>query len=911
MSHLTVAILANAELFDAMYQRWLQDPLSVEPDLRIYFEGFELGRGRSSASADATRQIGITRMIYAFRDLGHTVAKIDPLDELPPSPLAKLLELGEFNLSSADLNREVDTFPFTGLGRATLGTLHQALRDTYCRSIGVEYMHIQNIDVRRWLQQRMEPMRNIPKFDAARKRWILESLCIAEEFEEFIHKNYTGEKRFSLEGGETLIPMMEILVEQAAGAGVLELIVGMPHRGRLNVLVNVFKKPVREIFAQFEKDYLPASNEGDGDVKYHLGAGATRTTVNGQSVYITLTPNPSHLEAVNPVVEGRTRAKQQTFGDTERRRGVPILIHGDAAFAGQGIVAESLNLSQLEGYTTGGTIHIIVNNQIGFTTVPQDARSTPYCTDVAKMLQCPIFHVNGDDPEAVLFVTELALAFRQQFRSDVVIDMYCYRAYGHNETDAPEVTLPKLYAKIDNRPSPAELYGRRLEAEGIVPVGEEKAIKERHRNGLKQIREEVRQGPKQYPLMRGHTSGDWKKLNREYSHDPIQTGVSEDVLRQVADGLTRLPDGFAMHPKVVPLFTGWKQAVWEGKPILWGLAETLAYGSLLLEGHPVRLSGQDCRRGTFSHRHAALYDANTGTRYVPLANLKAGQGVFEVYDSHLSEAAVLGFEFGFSLNMPNALVIWEAQFGDFANGAQVIIDQFIASSASKWNRDSGLVMFLPHGYEGQGPEHSSARLERFLQLCAENNMQVVATTTPAQHFHLLRRQLKRKFRKPLVVMTPKSLLRAEWCHSNVQDFVSGSFQEVLGDPSVNPSAVRRVVVCSGKVYYDLLNTRTQKKITDTAIIRVEQLYPFPEQQLKSVLAPFAKASHWVWAQEESYNNGAWFFVEPQMRSIGFGRFFFVGRDASASPATGSKSVHDNEQAKLVEAAFTETSTHLV
>ncbi|MGL4550549.1 MAG: 2-oxoglutarate dehydrogenase E1 component, partial [Gemmataceae bacterium] len=734
MSHATTATLSNADLLDDLYQRWRKDPESVEPGLRNFFEGFEFGLGQTSASADASRQIGITRLIYAYRDLGHTVAQLDPLGEATQPRLAKLLELSEFGLTPEDLDRVIDTFPFTGLGRASLRTLIQALRDTYCRSIGVEYMHIQDIDVRRWLQHRMEPCRNVPKYGPAKKRRILESLCIAEQFEDFLQKNYNGQKRFSLEGAETLIPMMEALVELAPGMGVRELVVGMPHRGRLNVLANVLKKPAREIFAQFEADFLPESEEGDGDVKYHLGAGADRVNPKGEMVHVSLTPNPSHLEAVNPVVEGRTRAKQQRFNDGDRRRGVPVLLHGDAAFAGQGLVAETLNLSQLEGYTTGGTIHVIVNNQIGFTTLPRDARSTPYCTDVAKMLQCPIFHVNGEDPEAVVFVTELALEFRQQFRTDVVIDMFCYRAYGHNETDAPEVTSPLLYAKIDSRPSPATLYGQRLEAEGVVPAGEEAALKERHAQSLARIKDDVRGGPKLYPLMHGY-EGAWKNLNRDYAHDPVETGVPEESLRLVAEGLSRLPDGFTIHPKIAPLFAGWKAAVLEHKPVLWGLAESLAYGSLLLEGHPVRLSGQDCRRGTFSHRHAAIYDARTGERFVPLANLSKAQGKFEVFDSLLSEAAVLGFEFGYSLDLPSALVIWEAQFGDFVNGAQVIIDQFLASSESKWSRDSGMVLFLPHGYEGQGPDHSSARVERFLQLCAEENLVVAAPTTPASYFH--------------------------------------------------------------------------------------------------------------------------------------------------------------------------------
>jgi 2-oxoglutarate dehydrogenase E1 component len=911
MSHSTVSVLANAELFDELYQRWCTDPDSVDPSLRNFFEGFQFGLGRTATSDNASRQIGIVRLIFAYRDMGHAKANLDPLGHAPRQEnLLKLLELDEFKLSEKDLDAVIDTAPFFGMGHAPLRQLIQALQDTYCRSIGVEYMHIQDIEVRRWLQQRMEPARNTPNFRPEEKLRILESLCIAAGFEDFLQKNYNGQKRFSLEGAETLIPMMEMLVEQAPNMGVREIVIGMPHRGRLNVLANVLKKPASEIFAQFEEGYLPAKNEGDGDVKYHLGAGADRVNPQGQKVHVSLTPNPSHLEAVNPVVEGRVRAKQIRFGDLERRWGLPVLLHGDAAFAGQGLVTETLNLSQLEGFTTGGTIHIVVNNQVGFTTVPEDGRSTPYCTDVAKMLQCPIFHVNAEDPEAVLFVTQLALEYRQEFRTDVVIDLYCYRYYGHNETDAPEVTLPTVYAKIKSRPPLATAYARRLESEGVIAPGTAEQLRDKYRLELEAVREKVRSGPKQYPLMHGF-EGAWKGMERAYRHDVVETGVSLSMLQQVAEGLCRTPEGFAVNKKIAPTFAGWKKAIFENKPILWGLAESLAYGSLLLEKHPVRITGQDVRRGTFSHRHAAIYDEQTGQRFVPLANLSPDQARFEVYDSLLSEAAVLGFEFGYSMDSPNALVIWEAQFGDFVNGAQVIIDQFLSSSESKWNRDSGVVLFLPHGYEGQGPEHSSARLERFLQLCAEDNMQVVVPTTPAQHFHLLRRQMKRNFRKPLVVMTPKSLLRAEMCSSTVEELTRGHFQEVLADPSVQPANVQRVILCSGKVYYDLAKYRNEKKINDVALVRIEQLYPFPEEQLRSLLATYKSATTWVWAQEESQNNGAWFFIEPRLRQLGYEKFFYVGRDASASPATGSPTVHAREQSELIEAAFTRTSTQLV
>ncbi|MBY0229951.1 MAG: 2-oxoglutarate dehydrogenase E1 component [Gemmataceae bacterium] len=909
MSHATVAVAPNADVIDAMHQRWRADPDSVEEGWRQFFEGFELGTARraSGPDEDALRQIGITRLIFAYRDLGHRLANLDPLNAPPCSE--PLLELAEFDLSPEDLMRTVETAPFVGLGRAPLGTLVQALKDTYCRSIGVEFMHLQDIKIREWLQARMEPVRNAPGYDSARRIRLLEDLSRAEGLEKFIQKAYQGHKRFSLEGGEALIPALEAIVERSPDLGIREVVLGMAHRGRLNVLAHTLHKPYEEIFAQFEEGYLPETDEGDGDVKYHLGASADRVTSKGGRVHVSLTPNPSHLEAVNPVVEGRVRAKQARFKDTERRWGLPVLIHGDAAFAGQGLVAETLNLSQLEGYTTGGTLHIITNNQIGFTTSPIDARSSLYCTDVAKMIQAPVFHVNGDDPEAVVFATELALEFRQQWRRDVVVDVICYRRWGHNETDEPAFTQPVMYKKIRGRPTLGVLYAKALVDAGVLSADEAEAIMARFLEKLEGIKKGVKAGPRSYPMMRGH-EGAWKGLHHNYSHAPADTGAKEEVLRQVAEGLTRVPDGFDANQKVLDtVLRKWQEAVNTGGTVNWGGAETLAFGSLLLEKVPVRLSGQDCRRGTFSHRHAALYDTDTGARYVPLSHLSPDQAPFEVYDSLLSEAAVLGFEYGYSLDMPNALVMWEAQFGDFVNGAQVIIDQFIASSESKWQRDSGLVMLLPHGYEGQGPEHSSARLERFLQLCAEDNMQVCVPTVPAQFFHLLRRQVGRKFRKPLVVLTPKSLLRLPECASPVADLTKGHFREVLDD-AVEPASIKRVVLCSGKLYYDLAKARKDKGLTGIALVRLEQLYPFPEAQLLETLRRYPSSATLVWAQEESQNNGAWSFVEPRLRQMGR-ETRCVARDASSSPATGSLAVHTREQTELVEAALAGDVPHLV
>jgi 2-oxoglutarate dehydrogenase E1 component len=906
MSSGSVAAFENLEAIEAAYRQWLTDPGSVDESWRWFFEGFDLGSTQLPATGDS-RQGSVVRLIYAYRDLGHFLAHLDPLSE--PRGSHPLLELSEFGLSEADLDRTFDASPFVGLGRTTLRQLLVALRETYCRTIGVEYMHIQDTRIRRWLQERMEPRRNRPNFSRDQKLRILTGLHYAELFERFLQTRYPGEKRFSLEGAETLIPLMEGLVEKAPDAGVREIIFGMAHRGRLNVLANILRKPYQEIFAQFEKNYLPDSVDGDGDVKYHLGFSSDRTNSRGAAVHLSLSPNPSHLEAVDPVVEGRTRAKQTLFGDTERRRGIPLLIHGDAAFAGQGLVAETLNLSQLAGYTTGGTIHIIVNNQIGFTTAPTDARSTTYCTDVGKMIQVPIFHVNGEDPEASVFVAELALEFRQQFNRDVIIDMFCYRKHGHNEGDDPSFTQPIMYAKIRGRPSLTEVYNEKLIMTGDLTVDETEAIKSKFENKLQKTLDGVRTGPAQYPIMHGF-EGQWKGISSHYSHAPVETGVPADTLQKISQGLLRVPENFTVHPTVARVFKGWQDDLTKGQPLPWPFAELLAFGSLVLEKTPVRLSGQDSRRGTFSQRHSVLYDARTGDPFSFLNHLSPDQAPYYVYDSLLSEAAVLGFEFGYALDSPETLVLWEAQFGDFSNGAQVIIDQFIASSESKWQRDGGVVMLLPHGLEGQGPEHSSARLERYLQLCAEDNIQVCYPSTPSQYFHLLRRQIRRNLRKPLIVMTPKSLLRNKAAVSPVSEFIEGHFREILDDAVVEPAKVRRVLLCSGKVYYDLVKLRQEVSADHIAIIRVEQFYPLHEELLRNILRRYRKAEERAWVQEESQNNGGWSFMEPRLRELGF-PVEYVGRDASASPATGSWKVHEREQQELVEAAIRGTVPYIV
>jgi 2-oxoglutarate dehydrogenase E1 component len=730
-------------------------------------------------------------------------------------------------------------------------------------------------------------------------------------FENFLHKNYVGQKRFSLEGSEMLIPLLDALIERAGSHGVLEIVLGMPHRGRLNVLANILHKPYGLIFSEFEGN-IPETVGGDGDVKYHLGFSADHVTQEKKAIHLTLTPNPSHLEAVNPVVEGRMRAKQRRHGDHERKLGLPVLIHGDAAFAGQGLVAETLNLSQLPGYRTGGTIHIVVNNQIGFTTAPSDARSTRYCTDVAKMIEVPIFHVNGEDPEAVVYVAELATDFRQQFGQDVVIDMFCYRRHGHNEGDEPAFTQPLMYEKIKNRISIRELYTEQLVMSGELSSQEAETIAETFAEKMQEVYEEVKaHGVEPRSVSPGYSTGPWANLGPRYSFETVLTGASYETLKAVAEVAVKPPAGFALNPKLARIFAARVKTLESRGSLDWAFAENLAFGSLLMEGIPVRLSGQDSRRGTFSQRHVVFIDQHTGAPWKPLNHLRPDQPEFCVYDSLLSEAAVLGFDYGYSLDEPNMLIMWEAQFGDFSNGAQVIIDQFIAPAESKWGRGSGIVLLLPHGYEGQGPEHSSARLERFLQLCAEENMQVAVPSTPAQYFHLLRRQVKRGFRKPLIVMTPKSLLRHKLAVSPLEHLLVGHFRNVLDDAAA-PERARRVLLCAGKVYYDLLAKRDETgKTRDVAIVRLEQLYPWPADELRRVLDRYKAAREWVWVQEESQNMGAWTFVAPRLQELLGLSFQYVGRDASASPATGSKLVHDQEQAELVEAAIGAAVPHLV
>jgi 2-oxoglutarate dehydrogenase E1 component len=902
----------NLDAIEAAYQRWRQDPASVEESWQLFFEGFELGQARTP-TAGATpegcaEQGGIIRLIDAYRRRGHVLAHLDPLSE--PGNSDPLLDLAGFGLHDRDLDKTYDTSHFLGLPRATLRDLLAALRETYCRTIGVEYMHIQDRTIRTWLQERMEPRRNRPDFPRRLRLRILMDLHHAEVFEKFLHTRFLGQKRFSLEGAETLIPLLDYIVELAADAGVREMVLGMAHRGRLNVLANILQKPYKEIFFEFEENYLPNSAAGDGDVKYHVGFSSDRMTSKGGRVHLSLTPNPSHLEAVCPIVEGRVRAKQNRVRDEQRSLGIPLLIHGDAAVAGQGLIAETLNLSQLQGYRTGGTLHIVINNQIGFTTRPSDARSTRYCTDVAKMIEVPIFHVNSEDPEAVLFVANLAVAFRQAFHKDVFIDMYCYRKHGHNEGDEPAYTNPLMAAKIEKKPPLSQIYSQALIKAGVLSEEENHALSQDFLGKLNREQEEMRKQTNFVSSAKAY-QGPWATIEPEYTAVPVPTGVPSEILNEIADKLATVPADFQPNDKIKPLLEARRIDVQQRRPINWGLAEALAFGSLLLEGTPIRLSGQDSRRGTFSQRHSALYDKRDEQMYVPLCHLSPKQGHFAAFDSLLSEAAVLGFEFGFSLDAPRTLVLWEAQFGDFANGAQVIIDQFMASSKSKWQRDSGLILLLPHGYEGQGPEHSSARLERYLQMCAEDNLQVCYPSTPAQYFHLLRRQIHQPFRRPLIVMTPKSLLRHKAAVSEVDELVDGHYREVIDDPRGDRQRVKRIVLCSGKVYYDLVEQRARDHNDSAVIVRLEQFYPFPRDLLQRVINKYPRGREdLVWAQEESQNMGGWTFVEARLRELGLD-VKYVGRDASASPATGSRQVHLREQKELVKAALSGRAPHLV
>jgi len=942
---------ANAAFIADLYAKWVANPAEVDPSFGDLFSAlndesrailtdaqgaswapnrYEFGEPevrptptKTDAKAPAgippeavraaiVDSIRVLMLIRVYRVRGHLEAHLDPLGLQLPKTHPEL-DYHSYGFTDADLDRPIYINRVLGRDTATLREIVAILRRTYCGVLGVEFMHIQNPAQKDWIQRQVENAPWGALFDVSHKREILTQLTEAEGFEAFCQKKFVGTKRFGLEGGEVTIPAMHAIIETAAAADVTEIVIGMPHRGRLNTLVNIVKKPFTQVFSEFAgASSKPDDVQGSGDVKYHLGT-STDLDIKGRAVHISLQPNPSHLEAVDPVVVGKVRARQDMAGDDVTRHSVlGILLHGDAAFAGQGLVYETLAMSQLIGYRTGGTIHIVVNNQIGFTTVPAHAYSGLYCTDVAKSIQAPIFHVNGDEPEAVVFASRLAAEYRQKFGADVVLDIVCYRRHGHNESDEPAFTQPLMYKAIRERATTRTLYARALALEGSIPFEESNEISERFNVVLEAAYSaSLTYKPNKADWLEGHWSGLKEAAPSEEDLIEATTDFPLDRLREIGKALTTVPSDFNINPKIARQLEAKQAAFDTGDGIDWATGEALAFGTLLLEGNHVRLSGEDCQRGTFSQRHAVLIDQLNQNEYVPLNNINHDQKKIEIFNSLLSEAGVLGFEYGYSIADPHSLVLWEGQFGDFANGAQVIIDQFLAAGESKWLRMSGLTLLLPHGHEGQGPEHSSARPERYLQLCAERNMTVGNFTTPANYYHALRRQMRRDFRKPLVIMTPKSLLRHKLCVSPLADFAEGSaFQPVIEeiDAIDSPEQVNRVVLCTGKVYYDLLLERRTKGVTDVAIVRVEQLYPFPVRNLARVLEPYKNAEV-IWCQEEPENNGAWTFLDRRLEKVLLGldiaakRPSYVGRAEAASPATGSAKKHTAEQTALVREAL--------
>ncbi|MCU0559384.1 MAG: 2-oxoglutarate dehydrogenase E1 component [Desulfobacterales bacterium] len=894
-------VAPNLDYIETQYSLWKSDPSRLSPDWRFFFEGFDLGAsGRLQELGDSTRmprQARVHSMVSRFREIGHLLACLDPLEACPTEH--PLLSLEAFGLELEDLERTFVVPDGAPNLKAPLKEILAGLRETYCRSIGVEFMHLQDPAERRWLIERMEPVRNRPVLDPARRRRILEKLIQSSVFEQFLNTKYVGVTRFSLEGGDALIPGLDALLERAAALGGREIILGMAHRGRLNVQVNILAKPFSDVFSEFENCYDPDNLVGAGDVKYHTGYLNDIQPFGGRTLRVVMMNNPSHLEAVDPVVEGFARARQELAGDPSGRQVLPLLIHGDAAFAGQGVVAETLNLSQLAGYKTGGTVHVIINNQIGYTTLPEHARSTRYSTDIAKMLMVPVIHVHGEDPEAVAHVMQLAADYRWEFGKDVVVDLVCFRRYGHNEGDEPYFTQPLMYARIRERPALERLYAAALIDQGLIAAADADRTAEELRARLSADYDAIHGSVCVFPEQR--TYENWAPYSGVYSPVSADTGVSRDTLLALARRLNTVPEGFRLNPKLEKLLARRREAVATGTGIDWANAEALALASLLAEGHPVRLSGQDSGRGTFSQRHSVLFDTENGAAFTPLNRAAEGQAPFAVWDSPLSEAGVLGFEYGYSLARPEGLTVWEAQFGDFANNAQAVIDLFIASGEAKWQRLSGLTLLLPHGMEGLGPEHSSARLERFLQLCAGENLQVCQPTTPAQYFHLLRRQALAGYRKPLVVMTPKSLLRHPAAVAAIEELAKGSFRGVKEDPAADPAAAT-VLFCSGKVAYELMQRRSDLQRTDIAILRLEQLYPFPQSHLKFALKRFKAVTRWVWVQDEPENMGAWQFIRPRIEAATGKPLAFIGRPESASPATGFPHIYRRWQAEIIDRA---------
>jgi len=923
----------NLDLIEDQYARYQKDPASVDSAWRPLFDQFSsplqqpqipppISESLSHPTLTPQQVAGksviyyprleiassgpdmrVQRLVDAYRTYGHLAAKINPIfpsENSDPPQLA----LENFGFSRQDLPSHVSSCGLFPEESVPLLDVINALKSTYCDRIGVEYMRIHSPEMEQWLQDQVEHKRFRQELSIEQKQMILQQLNKSEIFESFIHMKFVGQKRFSLEGGETLIPMLASLIDTGASLGIDEYILGMAHRGRLNVLANIFDKSYSDIFSEFEDNYIPASVEGSGDVKYHKGFYSDLKTVHGHSVQLTLTPNPSHLEAIDPVVEGQVRGRQTLRNDdVAYDKVLPVLIHGDAAFAGQGVVYETLQLSQLEGYATGGTVHIIVNNQIGFTTLPKYGRSTCYATDLAKVFGCPVFHVNAEDPEGCVFATNLAVQLRQKFHCDIFIDLVCYRKYGHNETDEPAFTQPQEYQIIRKKQPIRDIYRDELIHQGLLESSVAEALEAEFKSSLQEALKE-----KKLPSPRTgqeNTRSAIAKNDDFFRH--IQTGVTVQTLQEVGFRLCHVPEGFVLHPKLAVLNKERESMLKEDNAtrfVDWGMAELLAYGTILWDGTSIRLSGQDTCRGTFSHRHALFMDQVKVQEYIPLQHLKGDQGHFDVYNSPLSEYAVVGFEFGYSLGVPEGLTIWEAQFGDFANGAQIVIDQFISTAEQKWCQKSGLTLLLPHGFEGQGPEHSSARIERFLTLAGDHNMQIVNPTTPAQLFHLLRRQVLRPIKKPLIIFTPKGLLRHPSCVSRLSDFTQGSFQEILDDPSP-PKRTRRLVLCSGRIYYDIAAERDKMAVDDISIVRIEQLYPFDIDRLKSVISRCQGLKECIWAQEEPSNMGAWNFIRPILREIlpKDIDLTYAGRTRSASPAVGSYSLHKKEHDAILDALF--------
>jgi 2-oxoglutarate dehydrogenase E1 component len=894
-------------VIEELYEKFRQDPASLEETWRKFFEGFEFCQTNFKATKQDSfvvpNEFKVINLINGYRQRGHLFTKTNPVRTR--RKYFPTLEIGNYGLEVSDLKKSFQAGKEIGIGNAKLEEIISHLNQTYCQSIGAEFMYIRNPGIVDWLKSRMERGQNRPEFSLADKTNILKLLAKAVIFEKFIHKKFPGQKSFSLEGAESLIPALGAILEKGSEVGAEEFILGMPHRGRLNVLANILKKPYKNIFSEFEgKEY--EDEDLLGDVKYHLGYSSDITAENGKTIHVTLAPNPSHLETVDPVVEGITRARIDHHYNSDYKQIIPILIHGDASISGQGVVYEVVQMSDLEGYKTGGTIHLVVNNQIGFTTNYLDGRSSTYCTDVAKTIQSPVFHVNADDVEAVVYTIQLAVEFRQHFGKDVFIDLLGYRKYGHNESDEPRFTQPILYKIIEKHPDPLEIYLKKLEEEQVLKSLNYDTIRKSITDRLDLNYDESKSIEKAdiIPFL----GSLWKDMKRssidDFTVSPV-TAVDKEILLEIGRKITSLPEGVNFFRKIVKLQDDRKAMLEPGGRLDWAMGELLAYGTLLKEGFSVRVSGQDSQRGTFSHRHAVLTVEDSEEKYTPLAHIDPRQAKFTIYNSLLSEYGVLGFDYGYAFGTPSGLTIWEAQFGDFNNGAQIVIDQYISSAEDKWKVMNGLVMFLPHGFEGQGPEHSSARLERFLSICGHNNIQVVNCTTPANFFHVLRRQLFRPFRKPLIIFTPKSLLRHPKCVSFHDEFTTGGFREVIDDPAVDPKEVSRVVFCSGKLFYDILEEKEKQQKTDFALVRVEQLYPLPVKQLKEILQKYDRATRWEWIQEEPANMGAWKFINQNFVGMGIKGFklYHTARPATGSPATGSSKLHKIQQGLIVQKAL--------